>query len=273
MAVRVPYLGPIKPLRTSGPQVVYAKRALKQSGFYNGRTSGIGAGYAGPVFAAALKRFALATVVPKTDGKGSVVAGHRSAARLAWTGSYGPHLHVKLAPFYDAYGASMLSAMLRLRRIAAVQAAGVAAMRLVIANEPRIHYTQGFGRMMGVTQALVPPRFPTEADCSAMDTWIKYVMHRCAQTFGGSFPDPNGLDYNGYGYTGTEIQHGRRVDWRAGARAFTSLFYGRGVISHVTTKLTATTCESHGWEGDPSENPCLYRSDYQFAIQYSPVIP
>ena len=70
-------------------------------------------------------------------------------------------------------------------------------------------YTQGGvagsptrDRMQGVRKHLRAPDTPTEGDCSSTCIWFSYAV---------GAPDPNGTNFNCTGYTGTLIEHGRRV--------------------------------------------------------------
>lgn len=66
-----------------------------------------------------------------------------------------------------------------------------------IAHAADIHYAQK--RPIPVAQ---PRRLPLATDCSGFAT----LAYKAAGA-----PDPNGLDYNGLGYTGTLLRHGRAV--------------------------------------------------------------
>jgi cell wall-associated NlpC family hydrolase len=67
----------------------------------------------------------------------------------------------------------------------------VAAARWGVANEPRLHYAEI--RPMPLTRAL-----PLTTDCSGFVTLCYYLA---------GAPDPNGLGYSGYGWTGTLLDH------------------------------------------------------------------
>jgi hypothetical protein len=67
----------------------------------------------------------------------------------------------------------------------------VAAARWGIANEPRIHY--GEARPFPLSR-----RLPLTTDCSGFVT-LCYFLARA--------PDPNGLGYDGDGWTGTLLRH------------------------------------------------------------------
>ncbi len=75
----------------------------------------------------------------------------------------------------------------------------VAAARWGIRNEPRIHYAPV--RPMPLTRTV-----PLSTDCSGFVTLCYYLA---------GAPDPNGLDYDGQGYTGTLLRAMSSVaqDW------------------------------------------------------------
>jgi len=72
-----------------------------------------------------------------------------------------------------------------------VRAKIVAAARWGIEHEPQIHYGQV--RPMPLARAL-----PLTTDCSGFVTLCYFL---------GGAPDPNGLGYNGQGWTGTLLRH------------------------------------------------------------------
>jgi cell wall-associated NlpC family hydrolase len=72
-----------------------------------------------------------------------------------------------------------------------VQAKIVAAARWGIAHEPQIHY--GTVRPMPLARTL-----PLTTDCSGFVTLCYHLA---------GAPDPNGLGYNGQGWTGTLLRH------------------------------------------------------------------
>ena len=250
---RAPYTGPLK-LGSTGEPVKLMKRALREAGLlaYKGKPSG----FFGPFAVRALVKLGAADRLPPKNPGG---AWRRGLRKFKTGGIYGPNAHRKLAPHYDAYGASRLRAIARARQVASVQAAGIAAMNLVINNRGSIHYTQSPRRMSGVRGQLVPPRYGSWEDCSSETTWICYVMHRAAQRFGGSFPDPNNLGYNGQGYTGTQINHGVPVNPFAGPVARTMVFYGYP-IGHVGQKVSMNRIMSMGSEAGPLNVLVGYRT-------------
>jgi cell wall-associated NlpC family hydrolase len=78
----------------------------------------------------------------------------------------------------------------------------VAAARWGVENEPRIHYGEirpiPFGRAL-----------PLTTDCSGFVTICFFLA---------GAPDPNGLGYSGYGYTGTLLDHLEPIDGDAAKR-------------------------------------------------------
>lgn len=258
---RAPYPGHLK-LGSTGEPVVLMKRALRLAGLLPGK--GKPTGYLGPFARLALYRLGRAKKLPALERPGKLKPGTRGGLRVFNTrGGYGPRAHVKLANYYDAYGASRLQAIARARQIGSVRAAGIAACDLVINHRGSIHYTQSARRMSGVRGRLLPPAYGTWEDCSSEATWIFYVMHRTAQRFGGSVPDPNygpgGPMYNGQGYTGTQVRHGLPINAFAGAAPLTLVFYG-WPIGHVTVKRSPTRCMSMGSEAGPRDEYVGYRT-------------
>lgn len=264
---RAPYPGLLKRGSTGEP-VVLMKRALRAAGLLPGK--GKPTGYLGPFAVRALVKLGRAPSLPAVRPGGPPRMGLK---RFATGGIYGPKGHRKLAPYYDAYGASRLRAIQRARQVASVQAAGVAACNLVINNRGVIHYTQGPRRMSGVRGHLVPPEFGRYEDCSSEATWIAFVMDQAARRFGGSFPDPNGLNYSGYGYTGTQVAHGVLVSPFTGPIARTFVFYGtRSSISHVAVKKAMGRVMSMGSERGPLDEAVGYRTPVT-ARAYPMILP
>lgn len=254
---RAPYPGKLH-LGSTGEPVVLMKRALRLAGLLPGK--GKPTGYLGPYARLALYRLGRAKTLPALESPGKLKPGRRGGLRVFNTsGSYGPRAHRKLANYYDAYGASRLQAIARVRQIGAVRAAGLAACELVINHRGSIHYTQSGLRMSGVRGRLVPPRFGAYEDCSSEATWIAFVMDQVARRLGGRFPDPNGSDYNGQGYTGTSIRHGLPINAFAGSAAVTWVFYG-WPISHVVVKRSPTRAMSMGSEAGPRDEYVGYRT-------------
>lgn len=106
-----------------------------------------------------------------------------------------------------------------------------------VANEPQIHYAET--RPMPLHPAL-----PLTTDCSGFVT-LCYFLSGCA--------DPNDLGFNGQGYTGTLLDHGKRVT-KAQARPGDLVVYGPGTGWHVAVIVEAGSdplTVSHGQEKGP----------------------
>ena len=116
----------------------------------------------------------------------------------------------------------------------------VANARWGIANEPQIHYEQ-LRPMDGLHEAR---RLPLHTDCSAFST-LCYAW--------AGAPDPNGLDYNGLGYTGTMLQHMQRIP-AAAVQPGDLVVWGPAPGHHVAVVLEIGAdpllC-SHGQERGP----------------------
>lgn len=109
-----------------------------------------------------------------------------------------------------------------------------------VTNKVRIHYAQtrpiqGIGR---------PRRLPLSTDCSGFVT----LCYNWAKA-----PDPNGNGYNGYGYTGTILQHCLSIT-RSAARPGDLVVFGGGSGDHVVV-IVGTGANpavvSHGQEAGP----------------------
>lgn len=110
-----------------------------------------------------------------------------------------------------------------------------------VTNTAQIHYSQGVMRMNAVKK---PGTLPLYTDCSAFST--------LCYSWAGA-PDPNGLSYNGTGYTGTLLEHGIPVVLSA-ARPGDLIFYGDGTAHHVVIVMVSGDdpwCISHGGESGP----------------------
>ena len=128
-----------------------------------------------------------------------------------------------------------------LLRAGSVEDRTCAAALLCVRHRSLIHYTQGSLRMTGVTRRMYPPAYPRYIDCSAAYTWWKFV---------GGAPDPNGLGYNGQGYTGTQSNKGVTVaPWNAPRTA--AVFYGRPIGHVAMIVVKGSKVVSHGSEIGP----------------------
>ena len=110
-----------------------------------------------------------------------------------------------------------------------------------VANHAGFTYTEGPQRMEGIGH----PGVPCHADCSAFVTL-------CYNWSGA--PDPNGLGYNGTGYTGTLLGHGTPIT-KEQALPGDIIVYGPGTGWHTALIVEAgpdPLTVSHGEQGDPN---------------------
>lgn len=106
------------------------------------------------------------------------------------------------------------------------------------AHEPQIHYRES--RPMPLKAGL-----PLTTDCSGFVT----LCYRLAGA-----PDPNGLGYNGSGYTGTLLSHGQHIPL-AFVQPGDVVVYGPGTGWHTALVVKAGSdplTVSHGREGGPA---------------------
>lgn len=174
-------------------------------------------------------------------------------SNLSVTGVYNAGTHQRLAKHFDDYAFYLYTGAKpgpketpeeRKRRLI------VAAALLGHAKRAAIHYTQTARRMQGVREKIRPPAVPSYEDCSSFATWLYW-------TAGAN--DPNGLGYNGMGYTGTLCRQGRAVPL-AGAKPGDLVFYGSGPPwGHVAIYVGGGKVVSHGSEGGPYLIPVNYR--------------
>ena len=119
----------------------------------------------------------------------------------------------------------------------------VAWARWGVENRNGFTYSEGPGRMSGVHN---PGPLPCICDWSAFVTY-------CYSWAGA--PDPNGLGYNGSGYTGTLLGHGQLIQPNE-VQAGDVVVYGPGTGWHTAVVVDANIFDpltvSMGQQGDPS---------------------
>jgi len=180
-------------------------------------------------------------------------------------GVYGPATHKKLAPYFDRYGAALMLKRLAKQRQAGVSQKGipaaVAAALILYNNRYHCHYTQGSARMTIVRNKI--------RDLAAWFRRGNHLYEDCSSSctgyyFIGSIPDPNGLGYNGQGYTGTLAVHGRRV---SSPMPGDLGFYGYYPYRHVVIYVGNGRCVSFGSNPPKLISP-YYRSDFSHWRRY-----
>ncbi len=136
--------------------------------------------------------------------------------------------------------ARLLLARTRRTRERRKRARIVAAARWGVAHQPEIHYAET--RPIPIQPAGVLHSLPFTTDCSGFAT----ICYRAAST-----PDPNGMGYDGDGFTGSLLNHGQKVDK---PRPSDLVVYGPPPGHHVAVVVRAGTdplTVSHGSEAGP----------------------
>lgn len=115
-------------------------------------------------------------------------------------------------------------------------------MKWSIANEPAIHYAQ----VRPMDKLHTPKVLPWWTDCSEFVTTI--------YCWAGA-PDPNGLNYNGQGYTGTLLDHGTSIAYY-NAKPGDVVIWGTWPGHHTALIYSVTDphdpdCCSHGSDSGP----------------------
>jgi peptidoglycan hydrolase-like protein with peptidoglycan-binding domain len=219
-----------------GKDVVALQRALKASGDRKVRPTG----YYGKSTANQLKKF-------------------QKRRNLPVTGIYDKHTHKKLAWRYDAYGVWLLQKT----KVVDPREKKIKEMLMLATflynNRAFIHYTQSSMRMYGVKNRIRIPSVTKYEDCSSSVTYIFWYADA---------PDPNGLGFNGYGFTGTMTQNGTRVlgPWKE----IDCHYYGPSDsrITHVTMNIGKNKVFSHGSEEGPLILGVQYRPDLRQTRRY-----
>lgn len=219
----------------SGPDVRATKYALKAAGFKKGIVL---TNRAGAAWQNNLKAF-------------------QRKHKLKVDGQYGAKTHAALRPFIARVPYATWLWNHTPKPISASVAIGENLRERIVntalfgaRHEPSIHYTQSSRRMSGVRGRLRPPAFGRYEDCSSFSTWCYWVAGAA---------DPNGLGYNGQGYTGTLAAHGRLIPPRR-ARPGDLVFYGGGFpYTHVAVYIGGGRIVSHGSESGPKVTSMNYR--------------
>jgi peptidoglycan hydrolase-like protein with peptidoglycan-binding domain len=196
----------------------------------------------------------------RTFGKDTeaAVRAYQRDKNLEVDGQVGPLTFASLLPNYTAAERALVKRV-DATRIRGTRHKVVATAFCGYDNRDSIHYTQDGRRMEGVRTHLKPPKFPSYEDCSSFATWCYWAA---------GAPDPNGLGYNGQGYTGTQVQHGKTTnDLRPGDL----VFYGAGSVpGHVAVYVGNGKVVSHGSENGPYLLAIDYRSDRSQVRSYLP---
>ena len=224
-------------------RVVQFKRTLKQ-------------GARGPDVVAvkrALRRAKVYKITPATSQLGKIAVASikkfQKANGLKADGIYGINTHRKLMRYFDQYGARLMS-----------RAPEPTTMSLSIRQRILAEALWGYNNQSRITYAQVRPMrslfkghsLPQVADCSEFAT-------TCYRRAGAS--DPNGMGYNGYGYTGTLANRGRVVALSQ-AKIGDLVLYGNGAPwHHVAVYAGFGKVVSLGSSSGPNLCHIDYRSD------------
>lgn len=182
-------------------------------------------------------------------------------------GVYGPKTHAKLMHYFDHYGASLMvkvSHKLKANNSHLSGKIGVVHAAMIGYNyRYKIHYTQSSSRMMIVRHRIkdlaswMRRKGYLYEDCSSFATGCYYIA---------GLLDPNGLNFNGQGYTGTLAAHGRRV---SSPQPGDLVLYGWGFpYHHVAIYVGGGRVVSHGSEIGPLLLYMRYRSDLAMIRRY-----
>lgn len=174
--------------------------------------------------------------------------------KMPQDGVYGPRTHKQLLPHFDDYGAYLMG-----------RAPSALTLRDRVANEA----TWGYNNRGRISYRQERPmrslksghKLPQVHDCSGYAT-------ACYLRAGA--PDPNGMGYSGYGYTGTLSTKGRSVSLAA-ARPGDLVFYGSGwPYTHVAIYVGFGKVISHGSNKGPYLLAVDYRGDRRVIRSYLP---
>ena len=140
----------------------------------------------------------------------------------------------------------------------------VQAAKLALANKAEVHYTMGGRRWDGIKNRRNAARgeFPTHADCSSFVTWCLWNGLFLRYGLGDSV---NGHDWKA-GFTGTLLDHGRRVSQTSQALRGDLVFYSvpsPHVTIIVARKDGVPMVISHGLESGPHYRKFNYRTPTQ----------
>lgn len=138
---------------------------------------------------------------------------------------------------------------------------------LMLGHARSVHYSQGADRWEGIEKGLLSwkGQYPKHADCSSTATWLLWVgLHHHY----GVRDVVNGQDWRA-GYTGTALQHGKRVVHEANVKVGDLAFYGSGWPGeHVAVCLGGGVVFSHGSESGPWKLALRYRPDLMEIRRY-----
>jgi hypothetical protein len=167
------------------------------------------------------------------------------------TGRYGRPTHRALASYYDKFAFLLYVGHSPDKDPEVKIRAAIIANALYLYNHRNlVHYRQS----RPIDGHKDKHKLPLYTDCSGAATDV--------YEWGGG-PDPNGLNFNGAGYTGTIARHGKYVPLSEAGQADTVLYGQKWPYEHVVLLLQKGSRKvwSHGSEGGPYILDIDYRSD------------
>ena len=225
------------PLTKGGKDLIPLQQALKSHGYYNGKLDGIfGPSTANGCYKA---KYALGYRKPNYAG-GEVLLQYL-------TGKKKPTLAMQVLAKYRKRVHS--KTQLTRQKIVSNALWGVS-------NNAQIHYAE----TRPMDELKLVRHLPWTSDCSEFATTI--------YCWAGA-PDPNGLGYNGQGYTGTMLDNGKTVALHE-AKAGDLAIFGPHPGHHVVVLVEPGTANegnpnvvSHGQENDPVKTTLANEANYQ----------
>jgi cell wall-associated NlpC family hydrolase len=127
------------------------------------------------------------------------------------------------------------------------------------ADADEIGYRQ-YRPMLGVSLKIRPPNVPSSEDSSSFVTWCYWQA---------GAPDPNGLGYNGAGFTGTMLAHMRRIPKSAVRPGDLVVWTPPATGRHVAIVVAGgpdPDLVSHGSDAGPTELPFSREEIFQRAF-------
>lgn len=180
---------------------------------------------------------------------------------------FGSNAWKELRPFLGKYDLglirqhkAMIEAKRKERDAAIAEATSEVAMRAKLAAVALRGYAERWRYTYAQTRPYSKAFFTGGRyyDCSSFITMCYYVA---------GLPDPNGMGFNGYGYTGTQWNRG---SYTTSPKAGDLAFYGNmgnGIPSHVAIHISPYEVVSFG--SNPVKRlPVRYRGDYRGSRSY-----
>ena len=157
--------------------------------------------------------------------------------------------------------------MLTKKQLAAARNRAIVAAQTGLKNAAALHYSEGSDRWQGIQNHDIPPKFPTEADCSSFVTWCLWNALNPL----GIKDVVNGSGWKA-GYTGTLLKHGKKIDIHSAIPGDVIIYGAPGSTgAHTVIVVTAgpnPTVISNGSEAAPLHLPWNYRPDFLSCRRY-----